>query len=137
MLGKFEFSLFFHGLMISDKNINKSNIKLFKFTGSCNYICCSSVFTKIILCLSEICCVLSVFIFPDLSWCWWRIIKQIFYAFFSLISKLFTLGKIIFNCASRRWILITGEYMLIINLLFNDVICIYFSVPFYSRSEAN
>ena len=34
------------------------------------------------LVLAEICCVLLVFIFPDLAWSWWHIIKQIFHAFF-------------------------------------------------------
>ena len=47
--------------------------------------------------LTEICCVLLVFIFPDLVWCWWHIIKQIFHAFFCLTSILFTLGIIIFK----------------------------------------
>ena len=28
--------------------------------------------------LTETCCVLLVFIFPDLVWCWWHIIKQIY-----------------------------------------------------------
>ena len=37
------------------------------------------------------------FIFPNLVWCWWHIIKQIFHDFSCLISKLFTLGNIIFN----------------------------------------
>ena len=38
----------------------------------------------------------------DFIWCWGYIIKQIFHANFCLISKLFTLGKIIFNNSSRR-----------------------------------
>ena len=58
--------------------------------------------------LTEIFCILLAFIFPDLVWCWWHIIKQIFHAFFCLVSKLFTLGNIIFNFASRREILITS-----------------------------
>ena len=37
------------------------------------------------------------FIFPNLVWCWWHVIKQIFHDFSCLISKLFTLGNIIFN----------------------------------------
>ena len=97
----------FHGLiMISEKNINKNDIQW--FTRSYSLICRSSVFTKKTCVLTEICCVLLVFIFPDLVWCWWHIIKQIFHAFFCLISKLFTLGKIISNSALRRWILITS-----------------------------
>ena len=59
---------------------------------------------------------------------WWHIIKQIFHAFFCLISKLFPLGNLIFNSASRRWILIPSgvtsdikqkgmEYLLIIKKL--------------------
>ena len=52
--------------------------------------------------LMEICCVLLAFIILDLVWCWWHIIKQIFQAFFCLLSKLFTLGNIIFKSASRR-----------------------------------
>ena len=47
--------------------------------------------------LNETCCLLLAFIFPDLVWCWWHIIKQIFHVFCCLISKLFTLGNIIFN----------------------------------------
>ena len=34
--------------------------------------------------VTEICCALLVFIFVDLVWCWWHIIKQIFHAFFML-----------------------------------------------------
>ena len=52
--------------------------------------------------VTEIFFVLLAFIFADLVWCWWYIIKQIFHAFFCLISKLFTLGNIIFNSALRR-----------------------------------
>ena len=52
--------------------------------------------------LTEICCLLLAFIFPDLVWCWWHIIKQIFHAFFCLISKLFTFGNII---NYLRWII--------------------------------
>ena len=29
---------------------------------------------------TEICCVFLTFIFPDLAWCWWHKIKQIFRA---------------------------------------------------------
>ena len=43
-------------------------------------------------------------------------IKQIFQALFCLISKLFTLSKVIFNSVLRRWILLTsGELFLILN----------------------
>ena len=42
----------------------------------------SSIFTKKPCVLTKICCVLLVFTFPDLVWCWWHIIKQIFDAFF-------------------------------------------------------
>ena len=97
---------FFHGLMISEKNINKNNAKW--FTRSCSLICRSSVFTKRTCVLTKTCCVLLVFIFPGLCLCWCHIIKQIFHAFFRLISKLFTLGNIIFDSASRRCILITS-----------------------------
>ena len=88
------------------KNINKSNITW--FTRSCSWICCSSGFTEKYCVVTKIWCVLLAFIFPDRVWCWWHIIKQIFHAFFCLISKLFTLGNIIFNSALRRWILITS-----------------------------
>ena len=57
--------------------------------------------------LTKICCVLLAFILPDLVWFLWHIIKHIFHVFFCLILKLCTLGNIIFNSASRRWILIT------------------------------
>ena len=49
----------------------------------------------------EIFRVLLAFILPDFVWCWWQIMNQILYAFSCLISKLFTLGNIIFNSASR------------------------------------
>ena len=49
--------------------------------------------------LTQICCVLLAFIIPDLAWCWWHITKKLF--LFYLILKLFTLGNIIFNSASR------------------------------------
>ena len=45
------------------------------------FICCSSAFTKRTYVLTVICCVLLIFIFPDLVWYWWHIIKQIFHAF--------------------------------------------------------
>ena len=54
-------------------------------------MCCGSVFTKITCAVTEICYVLLAFIFPDLVW--WHKIKQIFHAFFSLMSKLFTLSN--------------------------------------------
>ena len=54
------------------------------------------------LVLTKICCVLLAFTFSDLVWYCWHITKQIFHAFFCLISKLSTLGNIIFNSASRR-----------------------------------
>ena len=44
--------------------------------------------------LTEVCCVLLAFIYPDLVWCCWHIVKQMFPAFF-LISKLLTLSNII------------------------------------------
>ena len=100
--------IFFHGLRIPEKNIYKNNIKW--FTRICSLIWCSSVFTKKTCVLTRMCSVLLVFIFPHLVWCWCHIIKQIFHVFFCLISKLSTLGNILFNSASRRWILITlGE----------------------------
>ena len=39
-------------------------------------------FTKRTCVLNEICCVLLAFITPDLVWCWWHIVKQIFHVFF-------------------------------------------------------
>ena len=63
-----------------------TNIKW--FTGNCSYTCCSSVFTKKKTCvLTEICCVLLAFTSQYLGWCGWHLIKQIFHAFFCLISK--------------------------------------------------
>ena len=111
MLGKFEFYWFFHGLMISEKNINKNNIKW--FIRSCSLICRSSVCTKKTCVLAETCCVLLVFIFPDLVWCWYN--KTNIPRFFCLISKLFALGNI--NYLS--WIISNTkqkgmEYLLII-----------------------
>ena len=99
---------FFSWAKDSRKNIYKNNIKW--FTRICSLIWCSSVFTKKTCVLTRMCSVLLVFIFPHLVWCWCHIIKQIFHVFFCLISKLSTLGNILFNSASRRWILITlGE----------------------------
>ena len=81
MLGKFEFyRFFFHGLMISEKNINKNNIKW--LTRSCSLMGRTSIFTKKTCVLTEICCVLLVIILPDIVWCWCYIIKQIFHTFF-------------------------------------------------------
>ena len=102
---KIRILLIFHELMIWEKNnnnINKSNTKWFTSKLSC----CSVFYKKNLCVLTENCCVLLVLIFPDLVWCWCHIIKQIFHAFFCLISKLFTLSNIIFNSTSRRWILI-------------------------------
>ena len=73
-----QFYWFFHGLMISEKNINKNNIKW--FTRTCSQVCCSSALTKKNV-LTEICFVLLAFIFPDLVSCWRHIIKQILPAF--------------------------------------------------------
>ena len=42
----------------------------------------------------------------DFGWCWEYIIKQ-FHAIFCLTWKLFSLCKVIFNSASRYWILLT------------------------------
>ena len=94
MLGKCEFKWFFHRLMISEKNINKNNVKW--LTTSCILICCSSIFTKKACVLTEICCVLLVFIFPDLVWSRWHNYSQMFTnipCHFCLILKLFTLGN--------------------------------------------
>ena len=61
----------------------------------------------------ETCCVLLVFMFPDLVWCWWHITKQIFHAFFfCIISKLFSLDNVAFNSASRCWILISSGWII-------------------------
>ena len=62
------------------------------------------VFTKKKV-VTEICWVLLAFVFSDRAWYWWHILKQIFHTFFCLVTKLFTLGNIIFNSASLRWIL--------------------------------
>ena len=94
-----------HGLMISEKSINKNNIKW--FTRSCSWISCL-VFTKKTCVVTKIYCVLLAFILPDLVWCWWHIIKQIFHSFFCLISKLLTFGNIIFNSASLCWLITTS-----------------------------
>ena len=51
--------------------------------------------------VSKILCALPALTHFDFVCCWDSIIKQIFYAIFCLISKLFTLGKVIFNPASR------------------------------------
>ena len=40
------------------------------------------IFSKKTCVLTEICYILLAFIFPDLVWCWWHIMKQIFHAFF-------------------------------------------------------
>ena len=95
LISKIRVLLIFSRVNDFRKNINKSNIKW--FTSSRSWICCSSVFTKKTCVVTEICCVLSALTFPDLVWCWWHMIKQIFHAFYSLILKLFALSNIIFN----------------------------------------
>ena len=59
--------------------------------------------------------VFLVFISLDLVWCWWQIIKQIFPTFFCLLSKLFTLGNIIFNSDSRRILITSSELFMTLN----------------------
>ena len=59
--------------MISEKIINKNNTKW--FTRSCSYICRSSVFMKKTCVLTEICCVLLVYTFPDLVW--WSLLNGV------------------------------------------------------------
>ena len=51
--------IFFHGLVISEININKNKIKW--FTWSCSVICRSLVFTKNTCVLTEICCFVSIY----------------------------------------------------------------------------
>ena len=126
MLGQFEFYWFFHGLMISDKNINKNNITW--FTRNCSSICRSSVFTKKTCVLTNICCVLFVFYFPRSCLVLVAYSETNISCHFCLILKLFTFGNVIYKSASHCWILITsGEYFLISNkkawnicLLFSD-----------------
>ena len=58
---KFKSYWFFHRLMMSEKNINKSNIKW--FTRSCNWICCRSVFTKKNFCCDQnLLCFVSIYL---------------------------------------------------------------------------
>ena len=102
--------IFFHGLVISEININKNNIKW--FTWSCSLICRSLVFTKN---LTEICCVLLVFIHPDIVWCLCHITKQIFNTFFGLISKLFTLGWVISDIKQKGMEYLLINYVIIVS----------------------
>ena len=130
MLGQFEFYWFFHGLMISEKNINKNNIKW--FTKNCSSICRTSVFTKKTCVLTDICWgfffLFLVFYFPRSCLVLVAYSKTNISCHFCLISKLFTFGNVIYNSTSRCWILITsGEYFRISNkkawnicLLFSD-----------------
>ena len=69
--------------MISNKkkNVNKNNIKCKYLPGVVvKYVVVQFLRKK--LALTEICCALLALIFPDLVWCWWHIIKQIFMPFF-------------------------------------------------------
>ena len=75
------------------KNINKNNIKWSTIGVVVKYVVVQFLRKKTFA--------LSAFIFPDLVWFCWHIIKQISHAFFPLMSKLFTLGNIIFNSAMR------------------------------------
>ena len=107
------------------KNTNKNNIKWFTRSYS-KSLSCSSDFTKKTCVLTDICCVLLVFIFPNLVWCWCNIIKQIFHAFFYLISKLYTIDNIQLRFAQLNinylgWIISDNkqksmEYLLIITI---------------------
>ena len=98
MLGKFEFYWFFHGLIISEKNINENDVKW--FTRSCNLICHSSVFTRktcfdrnllwfCSLYLPRSCLVLVVYNKTNIP------------CLCCLISKLFTLSNIICNSSGE------------------------------------
>ena len=87
--------------MISEKNINKKIMQNDFLGVVVKYVVVQFLQKRLVL-SRNFYCVSLVFIFPDLVWCWWHIIKQIFYTFFRLILELFTLGKIIFNSASRR-----------------------------------
>ena len=110
MLGKIEFYWFFHGLIISEKNINKNNIKW--FIRSCSLICRSSVD----LCFDwNFLCFVSLY-FPTSCLVLVPYNDTNIPCFLCLISKLFALGNIILNSAPRRWISITsGEWFLILN----------------------
>ena len=89
------------------KNINKSNIKW--FARSCSTICCSFVLWPNLLYLASLYLPRSCLVLVTYN-------KTNIPCLFCLISKLFTLGNIIFNSALRSWILITsGEWFLILN----------------------
>ena len=95
MLGKFEFYWFFHGLMISEKNIDEKNIKW--FTRSCNLMCRSLVFAKKDLCFERhLMCFVSLYL-PRSCLVLVACNKTNIPFHSCLISKLFTLGNIIFN----------------------------------------
>ena len=100
--------------MISEKHINKNDMKW--FTRSCSLICRSSAFTKKTLCFDRnLLCFVSLYL-PRNCLVLVTYNKTNIPCLFCLISKLFSLGNIIFNSASRRWILITsGESFLILN----------------------
>ena len=124
MLGSSNSIDFFHELMISEKNINKNNIKW--FTRSCSLICRSSVFRKKTCDLTKICCVFLVFVLADLVWCWCHIMKQIFHALFCLISKIFTHRFASLNINYLGWIISDikqkgMEYLLIIVFIITHV----------------
>ena len=114
MLGKFEFYRFFHGLMISEKNINKSNIKW--FTRSCSWICCSSVLTKKNLCSDRhLPCFLSLYL-PRSCLVLVAYNKINIPCLFLFNVEIIHLQYVIFNSASRLWILITsGEKFPLLN----------------------
>ena len=87
------------------KKINKSNIKLFRLTGSCSYICCSPVFTK----KKNLCCDRNLLCFVRLYLSRSCLVLIAYNkinvpCLFCLISKLFTLDNIIFNSVLGCWI---------------------------------
>ena len=79
MLRKFQFYGFFHGL-ISEKLSTK--IIENDLLGVVVKYAVVQLLRKKTCVLTEISCVLLVFIFPYIVWCWWHIIKQIFHAYF-------------------------------------------------------
>ena len=68
----------------------------------CSWICCISILFRLFF-LWHLLCLDSIHPL-HFAWSWGSIIKQIFHAIFCLMSKLFTLGKIIYLQKKCSWL---------------------------------
>ena len=87
--------------------ITTINLRKFKFSVCCSWIIISSFFLKkdgnVV---TEIFFASLEFTNFDFLLCWGYITQEIFHAIFCLISKIFTLGEVLFNYSFHRSILV-------------------------------